>query len=502
MGKGTRKRSSRDEKRQKQLLEQERIKKEKKARWRVRILVSACTAVVVCIGILLGNLALDGFFMRNTISASATTIKVDNAMISYFFNKQYTNYTTSYSSYLSMMGLDTEKSLKTQNYSEEQTWFEYFMDATKSTVKEMILMAEAANSANITLDDSDNAKIEKYLVTLQDTAKTKAVSYQEYLRSQFGKGIKEEDVRKCLELTAIYTKYKNVLYEEFDYTEKQIDAYYKEKTNTFRYFDYKSYAFNSTIPEGATEEETAKINAATKVKADELAASKTTAEFDAALTKYLKSIDTAEATITETVTNSLTEASTYNESSEVSKWAFADGRAVGDTTVIAGTNQYSVYYLTATPYRKEYTTKNIRHILVSSSVYKTDEAAFAKANELKDTWLKGEKTPESFGLLANEYSEDSGSNTNGGLYTNIAKDEMTDVFDAWAYDSARVAGEADVIKTTYGYHVIYFESDGLVAWRAEVYDALQKIDYDAKYAEYETLYPITFSDSKLNSISA
>lgn len=502
MGKGTRKRSIREEKRQKQLIEQERRKKEKKVAWRNRIIVTAAIALVVCVGLLMGNLVLDGFFTRNTISMTSATYKIDNAMVSYFFNKQYQSYTTSYSSYLSMMGLDTEKSLKLQQYSETQTWFDYFMDSAKTTLTEMVTLAEAAKAENITLDDADIAKIDKSLVELQNTAKTKATDYQEYLRSQYGKGIKESDVRKCLELVALYNKYKDIIYKQFDYSEMQIDKYYGEHVNDFKYFDFKSYVFNSTIPEGSTEAETAKINAATKAEAEKLAACKSTAAFDATLTEYLKSINTAAATIKETVTNSLSKASPYNETSDVSKWAFADGRKVGDTTLIEGTNQYSVYYLTATPYRKEYMTKNVRHILVTAKVYETDEKAKAKAEELKETWLKGDKTAESFGLLANEYSEDSGSNTKGGLYANIGEGEMTDVFDAWGFDAARKPGDIDVIKTDYGYHVIYFEGNGLVAWRAEASDAMQKTDYESQYEQLKKLYPITISDSKLKGISA
>ena len=48
------------------------------------------------------------------------------------------------------------------------------------------------------------------------------------------------------------------------------------------------------------------------------------------------------------------------------------------------------------------------------------------------------------------------SSVNGGLYENVIKGQMTDEFEDWCFDSARKVGDVEVIKTSYGYHVMYF----------------------------------------------
>ena len=63
--------------------------------------------------------------------------------------------------------------------------------------------------------------------------------------------------------------------------------------------------------------------------------------------------------------------------------------------------------------------------------------------------------------LAKKYSSDTGSNANGGLYTNVAKGNMVPEFDAWIYDESRKVGDTDIIfvdEEGYytGYHVMYF----------------------------------------------
>ena len=37
---------------------------------------------------------------------------------------------------------------------------------------------------------------------------------------------------------------------------------------------------------------------------------------------------------------------------------------------------------------------------------------------------------------------------------------MVTEFNDWVYDSERKVGDVDIVKTTYGYHVIYFDGDG------------------------------------------
>lgn len=114
---------------------------------------------------------------------------------------------------------------------------------------------------------------------------------------------------------------------------------------------------------------------------------------------------------------------------------------------------------------------DVRHILLTpeggttdddgNTTYSDDEwtACEAAAQAVLDQWLAGEKTEESFAQLANEYSTDPGSNTNGGLYENVATGDMVDEFDAWCFDDSRQVGDYGLVKTTYGYHVMFYSGD-------------------------------------------
>ncbi len=119
---------------------------------------------------------------------------------------------------------------------------------------------------------------------------------------------------------------------------------------------------------------------------------------------------------------------------------------------------------------------DVRHILImpeggttdenGNTVYSDEEwqACQEKAEELLNTWQSGEKTEESFGALANEHSSDGGSNTNGGLYENVVPGQMVEEFNDWCFDESRAAGDTGLVKTTFGYHIMYF-SDSRPQWR-------------------------------------
>ena len=69
---------------------------------------------------------------------------------------------------------------------------------------------------------------------------------------------------------------------------------------------------------------------------------------------------------------------------------------------------------------------NVRHILIEPEADEdgtiTDEAwtaAEEKAQEVLTEWQSGAADEESFGELANTYSTDTGSNSNGGLYEDV-----------------------------------------------------------------------------------
>lgn len=111
---------------------------------------------------------------------------------------------------------------------------------------------------------------------------------------------------------------------------------------------------------------------------------------------------------------------------------------------------------------------DVRHILIEieggtedeegNITYSEEEweTCRQKAQELLDQWAAGEATEDSFAALAAEHSADGGSNTDGGLYTDLTEStNFVEEFKAWYLDENNQPGSTGLVKSVYGYHIMY-----------------------------------------------
>ncbi len=104
---------------------------------------------------------------------------------------------------------------------------------------------------------------------------------------------------------------------------------------------------------------------------------------------------------------------------------------------------------------------NVRHILIQPDGEQdtwTDEswaAAEASAQAIYDEWLK-DPSEEAFATLATDNTMDPGSAETGGLYEEVAPGDMVTEFNDWCFDAERKVGDHGIVKTSYGYHIMYF----------------------------------------------
>ena len=91
--------------------------------------------------------------------------------------------------------------------------------------------------------------------------------------------------------------------------------------------------------------------------------------------------------------------------------------------------------------------------------------ARTEAQKIYDEWLKGEKDESSFADAAYEHSAD-GNYSDGGLYEDISKGIMVKEFEDWCFDESRKQGDHGMVKTKFGYHIMFYVDgeDGYVRY--------------------------------------
>lgn len=111
---------------------------------------------------------------------------------------------------------------------------------------------------------------------------------------------------------------------------------------------------------------------------------------------------------------------------------------------------------------------DVRHILIEieggtkdengNMVYTDEEweTCRQKAQDILDQWAAGEATEDSFAQLAVQYSADGGSSADGGLYTDLTEQtNFVEEFKDWYLDENNQAGSTGLVKSVYGYHIMY-----------------------------------------------
>ena len=93
----------------------------------------------------------------------------------------------------------------------------------------------------------------------------------------------------------------------------------------------------------------------------------------------------------------------------------------------------------------------VRHILLRTQGL-SDSLKVEKYKQMEEL-LKRARAGEDFAELANQYSEDPGSNKNGGIYESFTRGKMVKPFEDASFNTP-IGEISDIVETSYGYHII------------------------------------------------
>lgn len=458
------------------------------------------------------------------IVAKSQNYSIPFSVFQYLYNYNYQSFTGTYGTNM----LDTTKSLTEQYYDETNkiTWHDYFVQATQDYITYIMTFAEAAQDNGVVFTAADNQEIEDGFKSIEEIAQQNSQTLKEYFKSIYGDSITQDDIRNIQKLSKIGLKTRNKLNESYTFKDDEYEAKFNENKTAYQVADYYSFDFSFTELNEAQTSSVVNEDKKKKMKenADALANCKTAKEFNDYVTKFLKSnpdlvpmaTQSGEESMTEESFNSLLDTyvgtlyhakTAYNDSSDVAKWIFSDERKEGDTEVVEGDTSYSVIMVSKPLYRDEEATRNIRHILITTDSVKaegdsevTDEQVKAKAEEIYKSWKDGDATEEKFAELANQYSTDPGSNTNGGIYKNVTQGQMVPAFNDWMFDNNRKPGDSGIVKTDYGYHIMYYVGAGLKSWQINVDTALREEKLASDYEQMKTKYKVEFDETAVKNV--
>lgn len=465
------------------------IKKEK-----VTVILSSIIAVIVIA--IIAVLGVRYYTVPNSdermnpgnIAVTIGNTDVSVGLYNYYYDSIVYEYTY-YAAY-GYYDLDTTKDFGAQFTKDEDgnelSWEAYFRKLALQRLTNYTMNYEKALEAGITLTDEQKEQIDSQLESIKEQASSENKSVNEYVNEKFGENCGLETLRKFLEQYFIAGNYYNRSTIENRPSEDEVNAYFDENSNKYQSCSIALIELEYDTTDDDTKAKSIENAKSYMSKITDVESMKAVMpEASASLIEqyvsagYFETQEEAVQTLLDSIES--TETRTNFESyfdEDTANWLFDEATPVNSVNYFASEDYGIVYVIlkTAQPVLDDAQVYSVRHILItpansedestsSTETGYTDEQwanALSKAEAIVDEYNKGEKTELAFAELAEEYSEDTESTSAGssGLYgggyegTHIG--EMVSEFEGWAVDSSRKYGDVDIVKSEYGYHIMYF----------------------------------------------
>ena len=430
----------------------------------------------------------------------------------YYFALYYNNLQSTVSSYKQYgidldeanMNVDFDKKLSEQTRTEDgktTTWLEYVQEQVEDSIKDTYANYYKAVKENKGKDpeikDDQKKEIKDALKSYKESAHKYGYTVSGYIEAAMGHGVTKDVFVREATISYIAENYESDHKNDSEaktYTDKELNAYKKKNKSKLQSVDIKMFECDS-------EDDAKAFKKALKADGSNfaaLASKYSSDDFDKKANK-----NSQETTYNDMARSTMEGLSVAISTADDDKkypgldWLYSSDRKAGDVRQDSTT----VVYVVKPVYMSDAKTVNVRHILIapessnssddssSSTSAKncTDKewaAAEKKAKSILAKYNSGDKTSKSFAKLAKSNSSD-GNASNGGLYENVIPNQMVPTFNAWCFDSSRKAGDVGIVKTEYGYHIMYFEGkNDQAVWQ---YIAQQKLAADDTQKEHDSI---------------
>lgn len=465
------------------------------------IFLAAVIAVVATFGVRYYTVpnGKEGKYMNPaSVVATVDGQKISIGMYDYYY-ASIVSYYEQYASY-GYYSLDTTKDYSKQYTTDDDgnkiSWQKFFETEALKEVEQITTYYSKALEEGVTLTSAQKKTIEKQISTLKDSASQNDVSLDQYIKANFGTYCSEDTIRIMLEQYYLSANYKGKFKSETKVTDNDVDKYYNDHKNDYKKieFYYIASPYDATDDNSKNESiKTAeKIMAKMKDKKSVIALVpevyssyidsqvKSSMEQDSTLTEKKareEAVKSYESNVVTTVSGS---DSPFDD--KMNTWLFSDDTKVGSKKYYIDESAGYIYIVLKTSKAsvEEDETYTVRHILVapesgnnsSSSTSEkteyTDEqwaAAKKKADSILAKFNKTDKSEYEFAKLAEQYSTDSASTSSGsndsfgGLYESVTLGQMVPDFEKWSIDDSRKYGDTGIVKSDYGYHIMFFIND-------------------------------------------
>lgn len=455
-----------------------------------------------------------GASLGENIALTIGSEEIDVVEFEYQYNNSISNFYEQNYDIIPYLGIDFSKDLSQQNISETQTWRDYFIESAVHVLEEQKSLIIAGRKEGFELSEEQRKGVEDSFDTLYEEVAQYGYDLNEYLTSNYGENITVEKFEEYIMNNAYAFYYRQKLLLDVPISDEALSDYYEANKKNIENVDFLVYSYGYKVPEGVEEGDDS-YKAEAKASAEAAFANiNSVEEFE----PYIKSTLTDDALAS--WVDGYTEATaTYSKIfTELADWLYDAQRVEGDKTILEYNNYFFVVMF-VDRYVDEYHPVDVRHCLVKTETVKnilidgteevdveatqaaqeaSDAAAYAEAEKLLNDWIAAGAKESDFAVMANSNSDDGAVD---GLYQNVLKGQMVTEFEDWCFDENRQVGDYGIVRTPYGYHIMYFSAESEDSyWVMSAKSSIQQEAYTEIFEEISSNNKIVRNETAITKI--
>lgn len=408
----------------------------------------------------------------------------------FYYSAIVNSYYSIYKSFFDSVGLDVTADMSNQSCPIEgyDNWKQYFMSMTSEAIAEKKALSKESIKQGFEYDASDDWN--KYCDDIKEMANESKTSVANVYKTIYGPGATEERIKSYFMEYNMANAYEKYVFDNIEIQQEEIDDYYESNPSQYDSVTYMEYVVYADVDANTSIDEMEKQMDKAKDEAKDF--------FDNVYDEESFTRLSREHSGDESY-NPRKENIAYDDIPNVLRdWLYQCDQEkqtsyIKDESLCA----YRIVYFISRQ-RNDEATRKVRHILISPEIAPSEieaseeslEAAKKEAQSILDSYMNGEQTEEAFAKLASN-SDDKGTSFSGGMIESMKKGIYGDEIDNWVYSSDRKEGEVALIKSDYGYHVVYYIGENEPTWILSIRELLkeQKIDAIVNGLAYDISYP-------------
>ncbi len=434
-----------------------------------------------------------------SVAATIDGKKSSLGIYSFYLNDVISKYEERASYY----NLDTSADYTTQ-YTEDKegnkiSWMERFQSEAMDLLKTSVYFYNAAREEGITLSDKQKDIINTQIESLKESASENNQALDDYIAEIFGEFCTADTVRLYLEYYFTSTNYKGIYTLNNKSSDEEINKFFDENKKEYYQVNisYLGLDYDTSSEEGKAESEKKIKEYMSKITDRQSIIDLVPVAYKDYIDQYVASavqqdpkvkkadaekeaIDNYKANVDGVIYGAQ---SPFDE--KITDWLFDEKEPTGTVKYYVNNHTGYAYIILKTEQAVKCPdeTYSVRHILITPEAeddqidpqtgqadYTDDQwkAAKEKAESILKAYNDGDKSESSFAMLAEKNSTDTESTSAGnsglygGLYENVSKDQMVAEFEDWAMDDKRKYGDTEIVKSQFGYHIMFFVNCGPV----------------------------------------